>query len=715
MSENKQLVRKNNGGGYNNVYPYSFTETVKDKKTGKSLEEILAGTNFLYLPYKGSKAATRLQVDERYRRKGLWIQYVTNLESVVVEYYNSDGVSDTKWADDKHWAPYNSAQFNPGTIGLNALSQEAKDYLLTNSPVNTEDITRDNQSRLQLADRAYNPASFSGKGYKILRQNILNGTNVLAQSMILAANTVYEIRYDYDLQGQEITIPEGCVLDFQGGKFSNGSIQFNNTIINSFNKSFVNIHVIGACANEKVYVEFYGAAGDGTIDDSTAIQNAIYYNRIVHFNGSNTYKITKTINIHGNNSIYGNGAQLVVYDFEESYIFKTVHDYTIYTTPFYFGDFSCRIMSGNEQIYFIYLANTHFVTLTNLKLWSCRGILELGSNSWCVTFSNCTFYSHHNSDNTNNYIGVKIPAINNGGERILFENCTFSGFHQVFNCEHASSIIINSCSIDYFDNLFTNETTSDSKASIFIDSSHIEAYTSETWFKSIAKSKPCLSISNSTLVFAGTLNEFNGYIFDWNGLLFLNNIYLGGSITLINDNYASPSTICFINNVENNDVDRIKFFNNNFCSDPDIQNGSIVDFKFGVHTNYQHEYLGESLPTIEEYDNYRCIKLYNNAIGFTGIYMDIPITCKYITVSFDYIKNGDDNKGIYVLFSSTKKNGLTSAAFSRNEIKTAPNWTSFRKSYPVKPNEENHKFYIINMGGPSHSFYIKNIKITPAF
>ena len=166
MSENKQLVRKNNGGGYNNVYPYSFTETVKDKKTGKSLEEILAGTNFLYLPYRGSKAATRLQVDERYRRKGLWIQYVTNLGSVVVEYYNSDDVSDTKWADDKYWAPYNSAQFNPGTIGLDALSQEAKDYLLTNSPVNTEDITRDNQSRLQLADRAYNQLPLVVRGIR---------------------------------------------------------------------------------------------------------------------------------------------------------------------------------------------------------------------------------------------------------------------------------------------------------------------------------------------------------------------------------------------------------------------------------------------------------------------------------------------------------------------------------------------------------------------
>lgn len=279
MSENKQLVRKNNGGGYNNVYPYSFTETVKDKKTGKSLEEILVGTNFLYLPYRVSKAATRLQVDERYRRKGLWIQYVTNLGSVVVEYYNSDDVSDTKWADDKYWAPYNSAQFNPGTISLDALSQEAKDYLLTNSPVNTEDITRDNQSRLQLADRAYNPASFSGKGYKILRQNILNGTNVLAQSMILSANTVYEIRYDYDLQGQEVTIPEGCILKFNGGKLNNGTINCNDTIIIGDNYIFNNIILLGTLKTKDYNCSWWGIFcsnedNKNNIDDAIrALQN----------------------------------------------------------------------------------------------------------------------------------------------------------------------------------------------------------------------------------------------------------------------------------------------------------------------------------------------------------------------------------------------------------------------------------------------------------
>ena len=225
MSENKQLIRGDVESGYKNIYPLSYTETVKDKKTGKSLEEILVGTNFLYLPYRNSKAATRLQVDERYRRKGLWIQYITNSGSLIVEYYNNEDVSNNKWIDDRYWVPYNSAQLNPGTIGLDAISQEAKDYLLTNSPVNTEDITRDSQSRLQLADRKYNPETPNGKGYKILRPNMLNRVNTLAQSMITEANTIYEIRYDFDLNGAEITMPEGSMFKFNGGSISVGGVK----------------------------------------------------------------------------------------------------------------------------------------------------------------------------------------------------------------------------------------------------------------------------------------------------------------------------------------------------------------------------------------------------------------------------------------------------------------------------------------------------------
>lgn len=79
-------------------------------------------------------------------------------------------------------------------------------------------------SVLKFADRAYNPDRFSGKGYKILRRNIIDGKNILTQEMINQPDTIYEIRYDFDLDGTTIKIPEGCILDFQGGSIVNGKV-----------------------------------------------------------------------------------------------------------------------------------------------------------------------------------------------------------------------------------------------------------------------------------------------------------------------------------------------------------------------------------------------------------------------------------------------------------------------------------------------------------
>ena len=84
---------------------------------------------------------------------------------------------------------------------------------------------------LKLADRAYNPAGFSGKGYRILRKNIVDGKNVLTQEMVNEPDTVYEIRYDFDLDGKTVSVPEGCVLKFEGGSLDHGTLTGNDTVL----------------------------------------------------------------------------------------------------------------------------------------------------------------------------------------------------------------------------------------------------------------------------------------------------------------------------------------------------------------------------------------------------------------------------------------------------------------------------------------------------
>lgn len=56
----------------------------------------------------------------------------------------------------------------------------------------------------------------------ILKKNLVNGVNILTQEMMYAQNTKYVIKYDYIL-GENITIPENCILEFDGGSIANST------------------------------------------------------------------------------------------------------------------------------------------------------------------------------------------------------------------------------------------------------------------------------------------------------------------------------------------------------------------------------------------------------------------------------------------------------------------------------------------------------------
>ena len=56
----------------------------------------------------------------------------------------------------------------------------------------------------------------------ILKKNLVNGVNTLTQEMMSTVNTKYVIKYDYTL-GENITIPENCILEFDGGNIANST------------------------------------------------------------------------------------------------------------------------------------------------------------------------------------------------------------------------------------------------------------------------------------------------------------------------------------------------------------------------------------------------------------------------------------------------------------------------------------------------------------
>lgn len=154
--------------------------------------------------------------------------------------------------------------------------------------------------QLVLGNRPYEPTEFSGKGYKVLEKNIqtVDGVkkNILTAVMINQPNTIYEIRYDFDLNGETIEMQEGCTLKFEGGRLSNGNVVGNNTIINSdLSQIFdTSLSVNGIWDVANAYPEWFGAKGDGNIDESQSFRKTLE-SPFVTITLTNKYKFNNSI------------------------------------------------------------------------------------------------------------------------------------------------------------------------------------------------------------------------------------------------------------------------------------------------------------------------------------------------------------------------------------------------------------------------------------
>lgn len=160
---------------------------------------------------------------------------------------------------------------------------------------------------LKFKDKTYNPLTYSGMGRKILRKNIVDGVNVLTQSMINTANVIYVIQYDYII-GENITIPANCVLKFEGGSINNSSnytLTGQDTVVIAGVTKIIdaNIKIDGTWKAGWAFPEWFGAKGDGESDDSLSFRKTFenFSNVILH---KKTYCMhmvpVKDLNLVGN-------------------------------------------------------------------------------------------------------------------------------------------------------------------------------------------------------------------------------------------------------------------------------------------------------------------------------------------------------------------------------------------------------------------------------
>lgn len=160
---------------------------------------------------------------------------------------------------------------------------------------NNEDIDLNANNQLQFANRS----SATGQlGHVILR------SGVSISSQMSAPNTIYEIRYNFDLEGNEVEIPENCVLHFVGGSLTNGSILFNKTTLSGAVRLYTdfsannNFSTGGYIANREIYASWFGVVGDGSTDSTEAVQRAFDHlnnNMITLYIDANNIVLKKTI------------------------------------------------------------------------------------------------------------------------------------------------------------------------------------------------------------------------------------------------------------------------------------------------------------------------------------------------------------------------------------------------------------------------------------
>ena len=121
-------------------------------------------------------------------------------------------------------------------------------------PADEEDLTIESDV-FKFKDRGTD----NGLGYIILRQ----GSDFADQ--LTQEDTIYEIRYDFDLDNASVEIPAGCVLRFKGGKLSNGTIVgngavletapvqiFDNVLVTGVNFDYIDIRWFGAKQGEDI-------------------------------------------------------------------------------------------------------------------------------------------------------------------------------------------------------------------------------------------------------------------------------------------------------------------------------------------------------------------------------------------------------------------------------------------------------------------------------
>jgi len=251
----------------------------------------------------------------------------------------------------------------------------------------------------------------------------------LTQNMLNKSNSIYVIRYDFDLQQESITIPEKCILLFEGGSLQNGTLIGSNTQIvasKSFIFRLITIH--GTWNVPEITSEwFYDVTSNNGIKNVFALQNDDVFNRIVIEPGGYLVSASKekesVINLTSNTDLILNGTiRLQPNGFQSCYIVYVYnkHHINISGSGTIVGDKDTHTGTEGQWGHGIYVIG-QFITIKDIFVKDCWG------DCICIGKS------------TTQEFDIK---------QIIVDNCKLdNGRRQGLSITHGENIIIRNCYI----------------------------------------------------------------------------------------------------------------------------------------------------------------------------------------------------------------------------------------------------------------------------
>lgn len=424
-----------------------------------------------------------------------------------------------------------------------------------------EDLTMtepdaDGNSYMHFKDKDYSIDDFSGLGRVYLRKNLQTLTdpntgetrliNYLTQTMVGKENVIYHIQYDYNLNGQTIIIPEGCVLLFEGGSISNGTVTGQDTKIIGSRFLDKSINLAGTFSNSCIYFDWF-------INEKWDISDNRYKTFINGNNNSfgeapeipttNTDILTKIISL--GNIIFGKG----IYPFSSEINLSSV-------TKFVFNG----IGSQDTLLWFpssnaINIATSYggrFCRIYNLSIEANGNVIRLQSPFYGMhgfRTDNCTFISYNDNAFHQDRTSGSVTATMYGARFTNLQVYAGRDKSVFYNIGSNSNVYINVVDALYY---FDRQSVVGRKGIM----------------KALLENSSCLEFSNSNILYAGMKYvayiegisnlalKFNNCVFEGSGNAmvgedrkgFLNIIKYGGSV-LASISYISFQSCAFVNSV----------------------------------------------------------------------------------------------------------------------------------------------------------------------